>query len=106
MYITLRHTEKMACLISRNADFQGTAVRHPDILTRKTNQTPCHVQRVLPRLQHSRKPVNSCIHVRVAHGFMQGTDQIVVLLSLSVIQQRLLGGTLLQHLFCDDGSRF
>lgn len=48
MYITLRHTEKMACLINRNADFQGTAVRHPDILTRKTNQTPCHVQRVLP----------------------------------------------------------
>ncbi len=68
-----------------------------DIFGGKAHHAPQNVKRVLPGGQHAAQRVKRCVRIASPHAFMQRRDQIVMLLSVLVIQkgffqQRLLGG--------------
>ncbi len=100
----LRHSDQMTRLIRRHSDLERLRVGEPDVLARKARHPARDIQRILPRFQHARKPVHRRIRIGIPHGLVQRRDQIVVLLALLVIQQRLPGSALLQCLLCDRDS--
>ena len=88
----------MAGLIGSHSDFQGTGVGQSDIFAGKPGQASGDVKGVFSCFQHPGQPVNCGIRVRISHGFVQGGDQIVVFLSIFVVEKGLLGGALFQGL--------
>ena len=95
---TLRHAEKMACLVGGDGLLQRAGVGQADILAGKADHTAGHIQRVFARFQHARQPVDGRIRVGVAHRLVQRRDQIIMFLALFVIKQGLFGGALLKRL--------
>ena len=95
------HPDEVARLIRRNCDLKCTGVRHADILAGKAGHAPRNVERVFTRFQHAREPVDRRVRVRVAHGFVQRRDQVVMLLAGLVVQQGLFGDALFERLGCD-----
>ncbi len=97
MHIALRHSQKMARLVGGDGDLQGLGIGHPDILAGKAHQPPGDVQRILAAVQHPREPVDRRVGVAVAHGFMEGGDEVVMLLAVLVVEQGAPVHALGQH---------
>ena len=81
MDIALRHSQEMTGLIRSHGHLERPAVCHPHIFTGETDQTPRDIERILSTFQHPHHPVDGSIRITVAHGFMEGRDQIIMLLS-------------------------
>ena len=97
----LGHADEVARLIGRDRDLKRAGVRHAHILAGKAGDAPRDIERVLARLEHAREPVDRSVRIRVAHGFVQGGDQVVVLLAGLVVQQRFFGDALLERIARD-----
>ena len=97
MHRAFRHADEVARLIRGHRQFQRAGVREPHILTGKAHHAPRYIQRGLPGLQHAGQPVHRRVGIGVAHAFVQGGDQVVVLLALFIVQQGFARQALLQH---------
>ena len=86
-HIAFGHADEMACLVSGHGDHQGLAVGHADVFAGKPDQAAGYIQRVFPRLQHTGQPVDGGVYIAVAHGFVQGRDQVVMFFAVFVVQQ-------------------
>ena len=76
-------------------------VREAYVLGGEAHETPGHVERVLPRLEHSGEPVEARVGIGVADRLVQGTDDVEVLLPGAVVQEGLSGEGLPQGLEVD-----
>ena len=103
MYITFGHSQKMTGLVGRHCQRQCLAVRHPYVLTGKTDQPAGHIQRILPSFQHTRQPVYGCVRVGIAHGLVERGYKVVVFFPFLIVQKTLFSDALLQHILCDRG---
>ena len=92
------HPDEVARLIRRDCDFERARVRHADVLAGKAGYAPRNIERVLACFQHAREPVDRCVRIGVAHGFVQRRDQVVMFFTGLVVQQRLFGDALLKCL--------
>ena len=101
MYVAFRHPQEMAGLIGRHRHLKSPAVRHPHILAGKPDQPSGDIERILSSLQHPAHPVDSRVRIAVAHGFVQGGNQIIVFFPVLVIEKGLPGDTLFQSLICN-----
>ncbi len=63
MDVALRIPDVVTRLIGGDGKLQCTWVGKSDILRSKTRHTACHIERILPRLQHPREPINCRIRV-------------------------------------------
>ena len=97
------HSEKVAGLVGGNGLFQRPRVGQPHVLAGKPDHAAGHIQWVLAGFQHPGQPVHGGVRVRIAHGFVQRRDQVVVFLPLLVIEQGLFGGALF-HRFLGYGN--
>ena len=92
----LGHPNEMARLIDGRGDFNRPAVGHSNVLAGKADEAPRNVEGVLAALQHAGQPVDCSVGVAVAHGFVQRRNEIVVLFSVLIVEQRLFRKALLQ----------
>ena len=69
------------------ADNQRLRVGHAHVFAGKANQPPHDIERVFTCLQHARQPVEAGVGVGATQGFMQGRDQVVMLLAALVVEQ-------------------
>ena len=101
---TLGHADEVARLIRRDGKLQGTRIGKSHILARKTHDAPRDVQGIFTRFQHAREPVNRSVGIGISHRLVERRNQIVMLLALLVVEQRLLLQALL-HRFARDTDR-
>ena len=87
MYVAFRHAQEMAGLVNGYGNLQGMAVRHSNVLACKTDQPSCDVEGILASLEHPAHPVYGGIRVAVAHGFVEGGDQVVMFFTVLIIQK-------------------
>ena len=87
MHVAFGHAQIVAGLVGGHRDLQGAGVGHADVLRGEPHDAARHVQRVLAGLQHAGKPVHGRVRIGVAHGLVQGGDDVVVLLAMLVIKK-------------------
>ena len=82
----LRQPDKMRRLLRRHRHRQRPRIRQPDVLRRQYHQPPRYEQRILPRLQHPRQPVQRPVRRRPPHrlderryGVIMAVPRLVVL---------------------------
>ena len=92
------HSDEVACLIGGDGDLQCSGIGKPHILARKTCHAPRDVEGIFPRFQHARQPIYGGIGIGIAHGFVQGGDDVVMLLARLVVKQGFFGGALFEIL--------
>ena len=61
-----------------------------NILNRETGQAAQDIARVLAARQHAVEPIEPRVGVRAAQGFVQGTDQVVMLFLVLIVNRRAL----------------
>ena len=87
MNVAFRHAKIVAGLIGGGRDDNGVGIREAHVLRRETQHPAGYVERILSGLEHAREPVNRGVRIRIAHGLVQGGDEIVMLLSVFVIEE-------------------
>ena len=87
--LPLRGAESLIGIPGGQCHLQGPGLGHSHILAGEAHETPHHVQRILPTVQHPRQPVQG--GVRIAHRLVEGRDEVVVLLAGLVVQGRSRG---------------
>ena len=70
------------------------------------NDTAGDIERVLASFEHAAKPVQRCIGIAISNGFVQGRDEVVMLLASFVIQQNTFLQCVLNDIAGDLGFRF
>ena len=90
MHAALGHAYQMARLICRDRDLERARVGKPYVLARKAGHSPCDIDRVFARFEHSRQPIDRRVGIGIAHRLVQRRDEVVVFLAVFVIEQRLL----------------
>lgn len=83
-----RHADKSDRVGGCNGNHEGLGVSQTNIFCRRDHQTARNEAWVLPRLNHAGKVVNGRINVRATDGLNEGTDHVVVLITLAVIPQQ------------------
>ena len=101
MHVALRHPQEVTGLVDGHRKGQGVRIRHSHVLAGEADESSCDIQRILAPIQHPVHPVDRRVRIAVAHGFVEGGNQVVVFLPVLVIQQRpavhALGQDLLVH---------
>ncbi len=64
----------------------------PHVLGREDDHAPRDEARVLARLEHRREVVDGCVGVPTAHGLDEGGREVVVLVTLAVVEEGPLAG--------------
>ena len=100
----LGHADEVARLISRDGKLQSARIGKSHILARKAHDAPRDIQGIFARFQHACEPVNRSVGIGISHRLVERRNQIVMLLSLLVVEQRLLLQALL-HRFTRDLDR-
>ena len=80
---------------------QRVRVGEADVLAREADAAARDVERVLAALEHAREPVDRGVGVGVAHRLVQRRDDVVVLLAVLVVHQRLAADALGEDLVGD-----
>ena len=75
-------------VFGRDGDGECLRVRVADIFRGESDQPSRHIQRILTGLEHPRQPVDGGVGIAVAHRLVQRRDQVVVLLTGLVVEER------------------
>ncbi len=102
--LPFRRTHEPEGLHGVHGDGQRLGVGAPDIFCRKPDHPSGKVQGIFPRGQHARQPVDSRVRIAVPQALVQGRDQVVVLLTRLVVQERFFLEGLLQVFKSDDAA--
>ena len=78
----------MCRILGGHGDGERLRVRVADVLGGKADQPPGDVERILAGLEHPRHPVDRRVGIAVAHRLVQRGDEVVVLLTALVVEQR------------------
>ena len=98
MHVALRHSQEMTRLIDRHGQRQRLRICHTHVLAGKADQPPGDIQRFLPAVQHPAQPVYRRIRIAVPHGLVERRYEIVMFLSVFVVEQRTSVHALREHL--------
>ena len=90
------HADEMAGLVGGNCHFQCLGVRKSYVFAGKADHPSSHVQGVFSPFEHPRQPVDRCIGVGISHGFVKGGNDIVMFLSIFIVEKGFLRRALLQ----------
>ena len=98
------HAYEVASLIGGDGQLKGPRIGEADILAGKPRDPARDIKGILPGLQHPCKPVYGGVGVRVAHRLVQGRNEIIMLLAVFIVKQRLLRHALLERLLRDSDT--
>ena len=105
MNAAFRHSDEVARLIGSDGDLKRFGVCKTHVLACKAGHAAGDVEGVFARFQHARQPIDGGVRVGVAHGLVQGGDDVVVFLARLVIEEGLFRGALFEILAGDgDGA--
>ena len=86
--VPFRHADEMDGILRGDCDRQRLRVGVADVLGREAHEPPRDVQRILTRFEHPREPVHRRVGIAVAHRLVKRGDEVVMLFSAFVVQQR------------------
>ncbi len=66
---------------------KSLTVELTNILTGKAYHSPGNIQCVLTSTEHASQPIDGGIGIAAPHGFVEGRDTVVVLLSRLIIEK-------------------
>ena len=85
-----RHAEELKGLLGGEGDPEGVGVGQSDILGGGDDQSPGDEARILASVEHLGHPVEGGVGVGAPDRFDEGRDGVVVLVSIRVIDNRLV----------------
>ena len=101
--VTFRATEKMHGIAGGEAEVQGFRSGEADVFYGHTDDAAGTVHGVFASFQHAAQPVESGVWVTVADALVQGGDDVVVLLTLFVVEEHAALHGLCSERLSDDG---
>ena len=85
MDVTLRNADEMTGVIGVDGDVKGVGISQADVFRRKAGDSSGDIQRILSGFQHSGQPVDGSVRIGIAHRLVQGGDDVVVFLAVTVV---------------------
>ena len=88
--IAFGRAEEMDGVAGGEREVEGFRRGKADVFDGHADEAPGDIERVFAGLEHAAQPVKRGVGVGVADGFVQGGDEIVVLLALLVVEEDAL----------------
>ena len=85
--IAFRHADEIDGVARGHAEGKRVGIGEADIFDRHAHDAAGDVERIFAGFDHASEPVEGGVGIAVAHGFVQGGDQIVVFFAGFVVEQ-------------------
>ena len=85
--IAFGHADKIHGIARGHAEGEGVGIGEADIFDGHANHAAGNVERIFTGFDHSSQPVQCGVGITVAHGFVQGGDEVVMFFAGFVVEQ-------------------
>ena len=99
--LCLWQSDELERVCGRNRDHQCARVRVSDVLGREDDHAARDEAGILSSLEHRREVVDGGVGIPAAHRLDERRGEVVVLVSLPVVEQRALAGCVEDMALCD-----
>src|SRR6266702_8156873 len=85
--MAFRGTEKIKRVFGSKGDSERAGIGEADVFTGHAHHAPREIERIFSGFEHAREPVESSVWIGIADRFVQGGDEVVMLLAGFVVAE-------------------